>query len=111
VVTLTFFWVSCGLLIYTYALYPVLVVGLAKCFGSPVVRDNILRPVTIIVTAYNEADCIRAKLDNLALLDYPRELMQAMVVSNGSSDGTDDGSICARRQNGGMDTYSMNVAL
>jgi hypothetical protein len=97
VVTLTFFWVSCGLLIYTYALYPVLVVGLAKCFGSPVVRDDILWPATIIVTAYNEADCIRTKLDNLALLDYPRELMQV--------------SICARRQNGGMDTYSMNVAL
>jgi cellulose synthase/poly-beta-1,6-N-acetylglucosamine synthase-like glycosyltransferase len=46
--------------------------------------------VTIIVTAYNEADCIRAKLDNLAGLEYPRDLVQILVVSDGSSDSTEE---------------------
>jgi cellulose synthase/poly-beta-1,6-N-acetylglucosamine synthase-like glycosyltransferase len=56
----------------------------------PVVRDDVLRRVTIIVTAYNEANCIRAKLDNLVGLEYPRELIQILVVSDGSSDSTEE---------------------
>lgn len=86
---LTVFWTCCGLLVYVYALYPLLVGILAKRFGKPVSSDDVLRPVTIIVTAYNEAICIRAKLDNLAGLDYPRDLLQILVVSDGSSDATE----------------------
>jgi cellulose synthase/poly-beta-1,6-N-acetylglucosamine synthase-like glycosyltransferase len=51
----------------------------------------------VIVTAYNEEKSIRAKLDNLMALDYPRELMNVLVVSDASSDATDD--IVKRYQN------------
>lgn len=84
------FWICCGLLIYTYAVYPLLAVVLARRFGMPVIRDDLLRPVTIIVTAYNEAKSIRAKLDNLVALDYPHHLLQILVVSDGSSDSTEE---------------------
>jgi cellulose synthase/poly-beta-1,6-N-acetylglucosamine synthase-like glycosyltransferase len=87
---LTVFWICCALLIYSYVLYPLLVGVLAKRIGMPVAGDDVLRRVTIIVTAYNEADCIRAKLDNLAGLDYPREQIQILVVSDGSSDATEE---------------------
>jgi cellulose synthase/poly-beta-1,6-N-acetylglucosamine synthase-like glycosyltransferase len=87
---LTVFWICCGLLAYTYALYPLLVGVLARRFGIPVVRDDVLRRVTIIVSAYNEENCIRAKLDNLAGLEYPRDLIQILVVSDGSSDSTEE---------------------
>jgi cellulose synthase/poly-beta-1,6-N-acetylglucosamine synthase-like glycosyltransferase len=84
------FWICCALLIYSYALYPLLVGVLAKRIGMPVVSDDVLRRVTVIVTAYNEANCIRTKLDNLAGLDYPREQIQVLVVSDGSSDATEE---------------------
>jgi cellulose synthase/poly-beta-1,6-N-acetylglucosamine synthase-like glycosyltransferase len=84
------FWICCALLIYSYALYPLLVGVLAKRIGTPVVGDDVLRRVTIIVTAYNEANCIRTKLDNLAELEYPREQIQLLVVSDGSSDATEE---------------------
>jgi cellulose synthase/poly-beta-1,6-N-acetylglucosamine synthase-like glycosyltransferase len=84
------FWICCALLIYSYALYPLLVGVLAKRIGMPVVGDDVLRRVTIIVTAYNEANCIRTKLDNLAELEYPREQIQLLVVSDGSSDATEE---------------------
>jgi cellulose synthase/poly-beta-1,6-N-acetylglucosamine synthase-like glycosyltransferase len=84
------FWICCALLIYSYVLYPLLVGVLAKRIGMPVVGDDVLRRVTIIVTAYNEANCIRAKLDNLAGLEYPRDQIQILVVSDGSSDATEE---------------------
>ena len=87
---LTVFWTCCGLLAYTYVVYPLLVGVLARLFGIPVVRDAVLRRVTIIVTAYNEESCIRSKLDNLAGLEYPRDLVQILVVSDGSSDSTEE---------------------
>ena len=88
--TLTIFWVCCGLLVYIYVLYPLLVGVLARRFGIPVAHDDVLRKVTIIVSAYNEASCIRNKLNNLAGLDYPRDLTQILVVSDGSSDATEE---------------------
>jgi cellulose synthase/poly-beta-1,6-N-acetylglucosamine synthase-like glycosyltransferase len=84
------FWICCALLVYSYALYPLFVGILAKRFGVPVAGDNVLRRVTIIVTAYNEADCIRAKLDNLAGLEYPQNLIQILVASDGSTDSTEE---------------------
>jgi cellulose synthase/poly-beta-1,6-N-acetylglucosamine synthase-like glycosyltransferase len=52
-------------------------------------RDPGYRPrVTIIVPTYNEANLIRRKLDDIASQDYPRELVEIIVVDSASSDGT-----------------------
>jgi len=80
----TLLWICCGLLVYVYVLYPLVLAALAKRFGVPVVRGASLPKVTIVVTAYNEQECIRAKLDNLTSLDYPRELVNILVASDGS---------------------------
>jgi cellulose synthase/poly-beta-1,6-N-acetylglucosamine synthase-like glycosyltransferase len=52
-------------------------------------RGDALPTVTIIVIVYNEEKCIRAKLDNLAELNYPRGLVDVIVVSDASSDSTE----------------------
>lgn len=83
------FWSCCLLLTYVYVLYPVLVTVLAGHYGRPVRRGDALPSVTIIVTAYNEEKCIRAKLENLAELNYPRELVNVIVASDASSDATE----------------------
>jgi cellulose synthase/poly-beta-1,6-N-acetylglucosamine synthase-like glycosyltransferase len=76
-------------LLYVYAAYPVLVRTLASGFGRDVRRGERLPAVTIIVTAYNEEKSMRAKLDNLAGLHYPRELVNIVVASDASSDETE----------------------
>jgi cellulose synthase/poly-beta-1,6-N-acetylglucosamine synthase-like glycosyltransferase len=83
------FWSCCLLLTYVYVLYPALVTAFAARYGRPVRRGDALPTVTIIVAVYNEEKCIRAKLDNLAELNYPRELLDVIVASDASSDSTE----------------------
>ena len=52
-------------------------------------RDPGYRPkVTIIIPTYNEAGLIKEKLDNIASQDYPKELLEIIVVDSASSDDT-----------------------
>jgi len=44
--------------------------------------------VTLIITAYNEEKRIREKLENTLSLEYPREMLQILVTSDGSTDAT-----------------------
>lgn len=46
--------------------------------------------VTVLITAYNEEKNILAKIENVLELDYPPELLDVIVVSDASSDGTDE---------------------
>lgn len=83
------FWGCCSILLYVYVLYPLLVRALAARFGASVKRGDRLPTVTIIVTVYNEEGSIRAKCDNLAGLNYPAELVEILIVSDASSDSTE----------------------
>jgi cellulose synthase/poly-beta-1,6-N-acetylglucosamine synthase-like glycosyltransferase len=87
--TTVVFWACCGMLAYVYVLYPALVAILAKRLARPVARGDISPRVTVVLTVYNEADCIKTKLDNLCSLNYPRELLDILVVSDGSTDATE----------------------
>jgi glycosyltransferase involved in cell wall biosynthesis len=52
-------------------------------------RDPGYRPkVTIVVPTYNEAGLIKEKLDNITSQDYPKELLEIIVVDSVSTDGT-----------------------
>jgi cellulose synthase/poly-beta-1,6-N-acetylglucosamine synthase-like glycosyltransferase len=52
-------------------------------------RDPGYKPrVSVIVPTYNEAGLIEGKLDDLAGQDYPRELLEVIVVDSASTDGT-----------------------
>jgi cellulose synthase/poly-beta-1,6-N-acetylglucosamine synthase-like glycosyltransferase len=84
------FWICCSLLLYVYLLYPALARILAGRFGQPIIRGESLPTVTVIVTAYNEEKCIRSKLDNLSKLSYPPELLDILVVSDSSTDSTEE---------------------
>jgi cellulose synthase/poly-beta-1,6-N-acetylglucosamine synthase-like glycosyltransferase len=89
VLVVILFWSCCLLLAYVYVLYPALVTVFAARYGRPVRRGDALASVTIVVTVYNEEKCIRSKLDNLAELNYPRDLVDVIVASDASSDSTE----------------------
>lgn len=85
------FWVSAVLVVYVYAGYPVALWVLGACgLGRPVRRGTIEPPVTLVISAYNEVAVIGAKLRNSLALDYPPDRLQILVVSDASSDGTDE---------------------
>ncbi len=45
--------------------------------------------VTILIAAYNEEACLEEKLKNSLTLAYPKNLLDIVVVSDGSTDNTD----------------------
>ncbi len=47
-----------------------------------------LRSVSLIIPAYDEQEVIAAKVANALALEYPRELLEVIVASDGSSDAT-----------------------
>jgi cellulose synthase/poly-beta-1,6-N-acetylglucosamine synthase-like glycosyltransferase len=84
------FWSLLGLVLFVYAGYPLVLLLLRALRGErPIAYGETEPKVTVIISAYNEAEVIAAKLENALALDYPREKLQILVVSDASSDGTD----------------------
>jgi len=78
-------------IIYSYFLYPIILIIIDRCttkkeFSS--IRD--FPSVSIIVSAYNEEKVIRARIENCLGLDYPKNKLEIIIASDGSSDGTVD---------------------
>ncbi|HEX8475845.1 MAG TPA: glycosyltransferase family 2 protein [Pyrinomonadaceae bacterium] len=84
------FWSSAAALVYTYAGYPLLIAVLSRVRGRSIRRGELTPSVSIIITAYNEERDIAAKLENTLALDYPKDKMEVVVVSDCSSDRTDE---------------------
>jgi cellulose synthase/poly-beta-1,6-N-acetylglucosamine synthase-like glycosyltransferase len=83
------FWAAVGLLVYTHLGYPLLLALLARARPEPPrPTTGELPAVTLIVAAHDEEDVIEAKVANALALDYPRELLELIVASDGSTDRT-----------------------
>jgi cellulose synthase/poly-beta-1,6-N-acetylglucosamine synthase-like glycosyltransferase len=84
------FWLSAGLIVYAHLGYP-LVLRALLLFRRPTRRTAgmaKLPAVSLVVAAYDEEEVIEAKVANALTLDYPRERLQVIVASDGSSDAT-----------------------
>lgn len=84
------FWASLLGIFYSYIGFPLLVRAAAgrKRVGLP---DSAAKPgvmVTVIVPAYNEERHLEARLENLLASAYPRGLLDVIVVSDASTDRT-----------------------
>src|SRR5690349_19990364 len=85
------FWICLVIILYTYAGYPLLlqVLVLFKgLFSKNRKHNNIYIPVTLVVAAYNEEDIIEQKINNCLALDYPRDFIRFVFVTDGSNDHT-----------------------
>jgi cellulose synthase/poly-beta-1,6-N-acetylglucosamine synthase-like glycosyltransferase len=98
-----FFWISLAAMTYTYFGYPVV---LLLCYVWAQLRRDLrfltgrrerrvrdlpedeFPAVTFVIAAYNEEAVLPAKLRNLAALDYPRQKLEILFVSDASDDGT-----------------------
>lgn len=84
------FWSAAASVGYVYAGYPLLLMAISSRRRVPdLERDGSLPPVTLIISVFNEERCIAAKLENCLELEYPKGLLEIIVVSDGSTDGTE----------------------
>lgn len=84
------FWVAAGLVVYAYAGYPVVLWLLSIGRRRPDPVEPAEWPtLTLVVAAYNEGAVLHDKLTNTFALDYPAGHLQVVVVSDGSTDNTD----------------------
>ena len=84
------FWGSLGALAWTHAGYPAAIGVLARVRPRPVGRRDVTPPVALVVSAHDEEDVIRRRLENLLELDYPPASLEIVVASDGSTDRTDE---------------------
>jgi biofilm PGA synthesis N-glycosyltransferase PgaC len=84
------------LVAYSAALYPLLLM----CSARFIRRDKTwedsthFRQVSLVVAAHNEESVIEDKIRNTLMFDYPKERLEFLVGSDGSTDRTDE--ICRR---------------
>ncbi|HEY1539948.1 MAG TPA: glycosyltransferase family 2 protein [Solirubrobacteraceae bacterium] len=97
------FWSCVVVLAYAQVGYPLLLAALARVKRPPAAAGATAAPATdptagagpsatpsvsLIVAAYDEGAVIGAKVGNALALDYPRDLLEVIVASDGSADGT-----------------------
>jgi cellulose synthase/poly-beta-1,6-N-acetylglucosamine synthase-like glycosyltransferase len=87
-----FFWGAAALISYAYAGYPVVLWLLSLGRRPKAVQEDPAQwpTLTLIVAAYNEGTVLHDKLTNSFALDYPEGRLQIVVVSDGSTDNTDE---------------------
>lgn len=84
------FVVGAGLAFYTVAGYPVVLAVLARSRKRTVRKTFVPRTVTVILPVKNGACWIEQKLRSLLEQNYPPELVEILVISDASTDATDD---------------------
>ncbi len=82
-------WACLFIIAYVYIGYP-LTLRLVPRRAAWAPPDDALRTVTVVIAAFNEASHISATVPNKLAQDYPAHLLDVIVVSDGSTDGTDD---------------------
>jgi cellulose synthase/poly-beta-1,6-N-acetylglucosamine synthase-like glycosyltransferase len=78
--------------LYAYAGYPLILWAVAKMRRESIAMPlgNVWPSVTITVPVYNAASSILATLGRILELDYARDKLQILVISDASNDGTDE---------------------
>jgi len=82
------FWVSVFMVFFAYIGYPLSLKLISKFRKYENKKCYITPKVTVIISAYNEEKRIREKIENTLGLNYLKERMQIIVVSDGSTDST-----------------------
>ena len=83
------FWISAALVTYAYLGYPVWLWLRARWKARQVGRSAFTPSVSIVMVVRDEEAALPGKLRNLTTLDYPGDRLEILVVSDGSTDGTD----------------------
>ncbi len=84
------FWASLALLVYVYAGYPALLASIAPFVRRKNPEPGYLPSISFLVAARNEEAGIGKKIEQTLALDYPTDKLEILVLSDGSTDRTDE---------------------
>lgn len=84
------FWASLALLVYVYAGYPALLAGIATFVRRKNPEPGYLPSISFLIAARNEEAGIGKKIEQTLALDYPADKLEILVLSDGSTDRTDE---------------------
>jgi cellulose synthase/poly-beta-1,6-N-acetylglucosamine synthase-like glycosyltransferase len=98
----TLLWLALGLVAFSYVGYPLALaawgaahdlVGALRFLGGGRDRRDRSGPiewprVTLVIAAFDEEECIRAKIQNSLALDYPADRLEILVGCDGCTDRT-----------------------
>jgi cellulose synthase/poly-beta-1,6-N-acetylglucosamine synthase-like glycosyltransferase len=88
------FWISLSILFYTYAGYAILLYlynNIRKIWRATTEDLMKYEPrVTLIIPAYNEAEVIKAKIENSLQLNYPADKLDLLFITDGTTDDSED---------------------
>jgi len=73
---------------YSYIIYPICLFAAARITSRKWIQEDFLPIVSVVISAYNEEGVIEEKLLNTIALDYPDDLVEIFVSSDGSTDRT-----------------------
>jgi biofilm PGA synthesis N-glycosyltransferase PgaC len=82
------FALSIAFVAYTYAIYPLILAVWATIAPKRVNKSFTPVPVTVVLAARDEEEHITSRLSNFLDQDYPSDLVEVVVVSDGSTDRT-----------------------
>lgn len=87
------FWVLLGIVLYSYLGYGIflwIIVFIKKTFSkSQNIKTETEPEVTLFIAAYNEKDYVENKVMNSLSLDYPKDKLHHLWVTDGSDDGSE----------------------
>lgn len=91
------FWASLFIIFYSYIGYGILlwtILRIKSVFSSKSREPGAGKPepawpaVALVVAAYNEEDFILQKIENTLALDYPKDKLELIFITDGSNDNT-----------------------
>lgn len=80
--------ISCIVIVWRYIIYPFFMAVFFSCMERPVQKKEIYPLISILLSAYNEEKSIIEKVNHITHLDYPRDKMEIIIGSDGSTDET-----------------------
>lgn len=83
-------WVALCIVFYAYVGYPLILMLWSGVKCRPTTRLPICPFVSIVIAARNESCRLAARVENCLQLEYPEDHLEIVVVSDGSTDGTED---------------------
>lgn len=91
----TLFWIFAGIILYTYLIY-ILFLIIVRWFKTRFhakhesESSDELPAVTLLIAAYNEREVLSEKIENNSAIDYPKDKLKIVWVTDGSDDGSPD---------------------
>jgi cellulose synthase/poly-beta-1,6-N-acetylglucosamine synthase-like glycosyltransferase len=90
IICIAAFTLACAVMFYALFGYPLLLNWMAERSHNPVHKDDKLRSVSFVIAVYNGEKFLERKLKTIFEQNYPRDLMDVLVISDGSTDRTDE---------------------